>query len=234
MPESEENCGEHPHKCADGFQIGREPVPYCGCVDSRPSLPDFSYIFMINQPVGEVISYCPYCGGGLRAAIPPGDNKPRYVCAACEAVVYQNPKMVVGCVTEFENRILLCKRAIEPRLGYWTVPAGFMELGETLEQAAARETLEEACANIQVGSLLAVVDVIEAGQVHVFFRGTMTDGNYGAGDESLETRLYAPEEIPWHDIAFRSGYIALKQFLAQKKARTEFVHTEIAARAKRG
>ncbi|MEJ2138494.1 MAG: NUDIX hydrolase [Gammaproteobacteria bacterium] len=185
------------------------------------------------QPLGELISYCPYCGGGLNTAIPAGDNRLRYVCSRCDAVSYQNPKVVVGCVTEFGNRILLCKRAIEPRLGYWTVPAGFMELGETLEQGAARETLEEACANIQVGSLLAVVDVLEAGQVHVFFRGKSIDGHYGAGDESIATSLYAPEDIPWPEIAFRSGYIALKQFFAQKETGTEWVHTETATRAPR-
>jgi ADP-ribose pyrophosphatase YjhB (NUDIX family) len=108
-----------------------------------------------------------------------------------------------------------------------------MELGETLAQGAARETLEEACAKIQVGSLLAIVDILEAGQVHVFFRGKSIDGNYGAGDESLAAKLYAPEDIPWEDIAFRSGYIALKQFLAQKEAATEWVHTETATRAAR-
>lgn len=113
-------------------------------------------------------------------------------------------------------------------MGYWTVPAGFMELGETLEQAAARETLEEACANVSLGTLLAIVDVPEAGQIHVFFRGTVSDGKFAAGEESLDAALYAPEEIPWADLAFRSVYIALKQYLAQKAAAKEWVHTDIA------
>jgi len=161
-------------------------------------------------------------------AMPSGDNKPRYVCSSCSTVFYENPKPVVGCVIEHDGKILLCKRSIEPRLGYWTVPAGFMELGETLQQAAARETLEEACANITLGSLLAIVDVPEAGQIHVFFRGTLPDGKFAAGEEGLAAALYAPEEIPWAELAFRSVYIALEQYLAQKGAGTEWVHTDIA------
>jgi len=141
--------------------------------------------------------------------IPEGDNRLRYVCTGCKTVLYENPTLVVGCVTEYEGKILLCKRAIEPRLGYWTVPAGFMELGDTIEQAAARETREEACANIELGSMLAVVDVIHAGQVHVFFRGKLVDGAFGAGDESLEAELFGVDDIPWDEIAFRSGHIAL-------------------------
>ena len=142
--------------------------------------------------------------------------------------------MVVGCVIEYAGKILLCKRSIEPRSGYWTVPAGFMELAETLQQAAMRETMEEACADVQLGSLLAVVDVPEAGQVHVFFRGTLPDGRFAAGDETLEAELYAPEQIPWSDLAFRTVYIALKQYLAQKAAGREWVHTDVALRNREG
>ena len=108
-------------------------------------------------------------------------------------------------------RILLCRRAIEPRYGCWTVPAGFMELGETMEQGAARETLEEACADVEIGHLFASVDVIEAGQVHVFFTANLL-GDYGAGDESLESALFREQEIPWSDIAFRSGKFALEKY----------------------
>jgi ADP-ribose pyrophosphatase YjhB (NUDIX family) len=186
-----------------------------------------------ERPLGQDISYCQKCGDSVRVEIPTGDNKLRYVCTECGAVLYENPKLVVGCVTEYEGKILLCKRAIEPRLGYWTVPAGFMELGETLAQAAARETLEEACARVTMGSLLAIVDVIEAGQVHVFFRGTLDDGVYATGDESLDAQLYAPDEIPWDEIAFASGLIALKQFLAQRETGIERVHTESASKISR-
>jgi len=185
---------------------------------------------MNDKPRGTKLNHCPHCAAKLHIEVPVGDHVPRYVCGSCNTTLYENPKLVVGCVAEFEGRILLCKRAIEPRLGYWTVPAGFMELGETLEQGAARETREEACANVTLGSLLAVVDVPEAGQVHVFYRGTVDGGKYGIGDESLESALYLPEDIPWDDIAFRSVDIALRQFLAQKQAGTEVVHTEIALR----
>jgi ADP-ribose pyrophosphatase YjhB (NUDIX family) len=188
---------------------------------------------MDDKPLGTTLSFCPHCAAKLLIEIPTGDNMPRYTCGACNTVLYENPKLVVGCVAEFDDRILLCKRAIEPRLGYWTVPAGFMELGETLAQAAARETLEEACATVTLGSMLAIVDVPEASQVHVFYRGTLDEGRYAAGDESLEAELWAPDDIPWDEIAFRSGQIALKQFLAQKEAGIEQLHTEIALRNRR-
>ena len=106
----------------------------------------------------------------------------------------------------------MCKRAIEPRYGYWTVPAGFMELGETMEQGAARETLEEACADVEIGHLFASVDVVQAGQVHVFFTASLL-GDFGAGDESLESALFSQDQIPWSDIAFRSGKFALKKYI---------------------
>jgi len=188
---------------------------------------------MNDKPRGTSLKYCPHCASELRIEIPAGDHMLRYVCGTCDLVLYENPKLVVGCVAEYDGRILLCKRAIEPRLGYWTVPAGFMELGETLEQGAARETLEEACAAVTLGTMLAAVDVPEAGQVHIFFRGSISDGKYGVGDESLETALFHPDEIPWDDIAFRSGQIALRQFLAQKQAGIERLHTEIALRNRR-
>lgn len=187
---------------------------------------------MIDRPLGAIQGFCSKCGATLNAAVPDGDNKLRYVCGKCSAVHYENPKLVVGCVTEYQGSILLCKRSIEPRLGYWTVPAGFMELGETLAQGAARETLEEACATVELGSLLAIVDVLEASQVHVFFRGTLLDGQYAAGDESLDARLFAPDEIPWDEIAFRSGHIALQQFLSQREAGTELVFTAQATRSR--
>jgi ADP-ribose pyrophosphatase YjhB (NUDIX family) len=187
---------------------------------------------MNTLPLGQPVSYCSQCGSKVCVEVPSEDNKARYVCTSCSTVLYENPKLVVGCVTEYNGQILLCKRAIEPRLGYWTVPAGFMELGETLAEAATRETFEEACAKIEIGSLLAIVDVVHAGQVHVFFRGSLPDGNYATGDESLDAQLYSPQDIPWEEIAFPSGTIALRQFLAQKEAGIEQVHTESAARIK--
>ena len=128
---------------------------------------------------------------------------------------YRNPQVVVGCVVERDGKILLCKRAIEPRYGYWTVPAGFMELGETAAGGAARETLEEALATVELGHLFALVDVVDAGQVHLFFTGKLV-GDYGAGEESLESALFSEDEIPWDDIAFQSGTFALKKYLEDR------------------
>ncbi len=185
---------------------------------------------MSDKPLGTDQQHCSKCGTELRIETPAGDNRLRYVCPVCAYVMYENPKMVVGCVTEHDGKILLCRRAIEPRYNYWTVPAGFMELGETLAGGAARETLEEACATVKLGSMLAVVDVLQAGQVHIFFRGTLPDGQYGVGEESLDTQLFAPEDIPWEEIAFPSGYIALKQYLSQRETGVEYVHSEVAKR----
>lgn len=134
------------------------------------------------------------------------------VCPACETIHYRNPNIVVGAIPVYDGRILLCKRAIEPRYGYWTLPAGFMELGESMAEGAQRETWEEALAKIEIGRLYACVDVPHAGQVHVFFLATF-DGEFGVGEESLEVELYRPEDIPWDDIAFPSGKFALETFV---------------------
>ncbi len=157
--------------------------------------------------------FCGQCGAAVQRRIPPGEDREREVCPVCHFVHYRNPIPVVGCVAEHEGRILLCRRAIEPRLGYWTVPAGFMELNETLAEAAQRETREEACAEVRLGELFSIVDLPGAGQVHFFFRGELLDGKFAAGVESLETGLFAPDEIPFDDIAFRSGVIALRRYL---------------------
>ena len=159
------------------------------------------------------MKYCSHCGQPVELRVPPGDNLPRHVCPACGAIHYQNPKIVVGCVPQHAGRILLCRRAIEPRLGFWTVPAGFMELGETLQAGAARESWEEALARVEIGSLLAVVNVVHVHQVHVMFRAELPAAEFGAGAESLEVGLYRPEEIPWPQIAFPSVEFALKRYL---------------------
>jgi ADP-ribose pyrophosphatase YjhB (NUDIX family) len=140
----------------------------------------------------------------------------------------------VGCVPEYEGKILICKRAIEPRRGYWTLPAGFMENGETLQQAAARETREEALANVEVGSLMTVAHVLHAQQVHVFFRAKMLEPTYGPGVESLETVLVEPKDIPWADLAFPSSEFTLKRYLEDKAAGLENHHfTELDRRLPR-
>jgi ADP-ribose pyrophosphatase YjhB (NUDIX family) len=170
------------------------------------------------------MNYCSQCGAPVALRIPPGDHLPRHVCDACGTIHYQNPRLVVGCVPEHEGRILLCRRAIEPRLGYWTVPAGFMENGETLQQAAARESQEEALARVEIGSLLAVVHVLHARQVHVFFRASMRSAEYGPGAESLEVSLVALADIPWDDLAFPSTDYALRRYLEDRAAGGEPYH----------
>ncbi len=171
------------------------------------------------------ISFCTACGAATQAVTPPGDTRTRDVCTRCETIHYQNPKIVVGAIPVFDGKILLCKRAIEPRYGYWTLPAGFMELAETMAEGAARETWEEACAKVDIGRLYAVVDVVQAGQVHVFFTATF-DGTYAVGEESLEVALYAPEDIPWPEIAFPSGRYALECYIKNGEDTDQtFLHT---------
>ncbi|WKZ13627.1 MAG: NUDIX hydrolase [Gammaproteobacteria bacterium] len=163
------------------------------------------------------MNFCTQCGHPVTVQVPDGDNRPRYVCGHCGQIHYENPRLVVGCVVAHRDAILLCRRAIEPRHGFWTVPAGFMELGETLADAALRETWEEAEARVELGSLFVLVDVVHARQVHVFFRGTLAEPVFGAGHETIETRLFSPAEIPWRDIAFPSVTIALERYLASPR-----------------
>lgn len=144
--------------------------------------------------------------------IPKDDNRERMVCADCGHIAYENPKIVVGSVVEHDGRILMCRRAIEPRMGFWTLPAGYMELGETLEEGAAREALEEAEAVIEIEGILGVFSIARIGQVQVIFRARLQDAAtpaFGPGVESLEVRLFAPEDIPWNEIAFPSVHWAL-------------------------
>ncbi len=176
------------------------------------------------------MKYCSNCGQQVSKRIPGDDSRERWVCDSCATVHYQNPKIVVGCVPEKDGRILLCKRAIEPRYGYWTVPAGFMELGESQAECAARETLEEACAEVEIGHLFASVDVVDAGQVHVFFTAKLL-GNYAAGEESLDVAMYREDEVPWDDIAFHSGRFALQKYFADK-GQNNGVHMHELRRAK--
>jgi ADP-ribose pyrophosphatase YjhB (NUDIX family) len=167
------------------------------------------------------MNFCSKCGNRLEFRIPPGDHLPRYVCGHCGTIHYENPRIIAGCVPDHQGRVLLCRRAIEPRLGYWTFPAGFMENRETVQQAAARESLEEAQAHVEVGSLLAVVHVIEAHQVHMFFRAILPKAEFGISAESLEVGLFAEDEIPWGDIAFPSIEFALRRYFSDRAAGLE-------------
>jgi ADP-ribose pyrophosphatase YjhB (NUDIX family) len=164
------------------------------------------------------MKYCSSCGHLLEERIPAGDNRHRYVCTKCETIHYQNPRIVAGTVPVWKGQILLCRRAIEPRYGYWTLPAGFMENSETTEEAAARETLEEAMAEVDLKGLYTMVHVPHIDQVHMFFRAEMVDGTHGAGDESLETALFRPHEIPWDEISFPTVKRTLEHFVEDMEA----------------
>jgi ADP-ribose pyrophosphatase YjhB (NUDIX family) len=170
------------------------------------------------------MNFCSHCGQPVTLRVPEGDHRPRYVCTACGTIHYQNPRIVAGCVPEHEGRILLCRRAIEPRRGYWTIPAGFMENGETTQDAARRESMEEALADVEIGSLLAVVHVLHANQVHVMFRARLPHPEFGAGAESLESMLCTEEQIPWPEIAFRSVDFALRHYLEDRREGVERHH----------
>ncbi len=162
------------------------------------------------------MKYCSECSTKVELIIPNGDTLARYVCPSCKIVHYQNPKVVVGCIPEWEDKILLCKRAIEPRIGWWTLPAGFMENKETIAQGAARETLEEANANVKIGALYAVYSLPYISQVYVLFRAQLLDLNFSPGVESLEVKLFSEDEIPWDEIAFRVIYNPLKVYYEER------------------
>jgi ADP-ribose pyrophosphatase YjhB (NUDIX family) len=174
--------------------------------------------------INRAMKFCSSCGARVVLQIPDGDHLQRQVCTACGTIHYENPKLVAGCVPEHEGRILLCRRAIEPRRGYWTIPAGFMENEETLQQAAARECWEEALARVEIGSLCAIVHVLHAHQVHVMFRAMLAGPDYGVGVESLEVMLCEEAEIPWPEIAFPSVEFGLRRFLADRAAGTRDLH----------
>lgn len=168
--------------------------------------------------------FCSVCAARTEIRTPEGDHLPRRVCPQCGTIHYENPRVVVGCVAVFESRLLICRRAIEPRRGFWTLPAGFLENGETMEDGAARECREEALATVEVGSLLMLANVPHAHQVHAFFRARLPAPEFGAGPESLEARLIDEGEIPWGDLAFPSNRAALEAFLADRAAGREGTH----------
>ena len=149
--------------------------------------------------------------------MPEGDTLPRYVCADCGTIHYQNPKVVVGCLPQWEQQVLLCRRAIEPRYGLWTLPAGFLENGETLVAGALRETQEEAGARVAVDGLYAVISLPQINQVYMMFRAQLLDRDYGPGPESLEVRLFDESEIPWESLAFRTIARTLRNFFLDRR-----------------
>ncbi len=172
------------------------------------------------------MKFCANCGAKVVQRVPPGDSLSRWVCDECGEIHYQNPKLVVGTIPEHEGRVLLCRRAIEPRYGYWTLPAGFMENDETTAQAAARETQEEAGASIEMGEPFTLISVPRVNQVHLYYRARLRSLEFKAGEETLEVALMDEGQVPWKEIAFRTVGLTLKHWFADRSRGTFQFHAE--------
>jgi ADP-ribose pyrophosphatase YjhB (NUDIX family) len=162
------------------------------------------------------MKFCANCGARVVQRVPPGDSLPRWLCDECGEIHYQNPKVVVGTIPEHEGRVLLCRRAIEPRYGYWTLPAGFMENDESTSQGAARETMEEAGASIEIGEPFTLISVPRVNQVHLYYRARLRNLEFKPGEETLEVALMEEGQIPWKEIAFRTVGMTLRHWFADR------------------
>lgn len=164
------------------------------------------------------IKHCRRCGAAVDYRVPADDNRQRAVCTGCGDIHYENPLNVVGTVPAWGEQVLLCRRNIEPRFGLWTLPAGFMELGETLSDGALRETVEEAGAHVQMQELFTLLNVVRVGQVHLFYRARMLDTHLDPGPETIEARLFHEHEVPWDEMAFRTSKVTLKHYFDCQRA----------------
>jgi ADP-ribose pyrophosphatase YjhB (NUDIX family) len=171
------------------------------------------------------IKHCRECGAPVTLRVPEDDNRERAVCPACGTIHYQNPLNVVGTLPVFEGRVLLCLRAIEPRLGFWTLPAGFMELGETVEQGALRETIEESGAEVELLGLYTLLNVVRVGQVHFYYRARMLSDRLDPGTETLEARLFDEAEVPWDRLAFKTVRRTLECYFADRRLGSFGLHS---------
>lgn len=171
------------------------------------------------------MKFCSDCGAPVRRQIPVGDDRPRFVCDRCQTIHYQNPRLVVGSIPEWEDRILLCRRAIEPRYGLWTLPAGYLENGETMQDGARRETREEAGAELGALAPFAMFDLPFIRQIYVMFRGRLASNNCYPGTESLECRLFAEADIPWETLAFLVVRETLQRYFGDRPAGRFGLHT---------
>jgi len=172
------------------------------------------------------MNFCSQCGHSITQKIPVGDNRPRHVCDNCDVIHYQNPRIITGCLPVYEDKILLCKRAIEPRYGLWTLPAGFMENGETVAEGALRESWEEAQANIELDELYILFNIPQIHQVYMFYRGRLKDLDFAPGEESLEVDLFTEADIPWDQLAFPSINKTLKYYFEDRKTQEYPVRVE--------
>jgi ADP-ribose pyrophosphatase YjhB (NUDIX family) len=171
------------------------------------------------------MKYCSQCGAGVEQRVPAGDSLPRYICPQCGVVHYQNPKVVVGCIPLWQDKVLLCKRAIEPRHGLWTLPAGFLENDETTLQGAMRETLEEAGARVELLDLYTLFNLPHVNQIYVMFRSQLLDTDFSPGEESLEVALYEEKDIPWGEMAFPVVEQTLRLYFQDRKSGRFSIHT---------
>ena len=173
-----------------------------------------------------IMNCCVKCGHPTTEKIPLGDSKVRQVCTHCGNIHYENPKVICGALVTWQDKVLLCRRAIEPRYGLWTLPAGYMELFETMEQGTARETWEEAEAKIEIESLYCMYNIPRIGQIYVLFKANLVDGQFGAGPETIESRLFAEDEIPWEELAFPSVQHTLRHYFEDRKQQQFPMHLE--------
>lgn len=184
------------------------------------AMPSFIYLFAhsiyISRFMSASIRYCPYCGTQSQWRTPDGDTLPRHCCDACGHIQYMNPKPVMGTLPFWEDKVLLCRRAIEPRHGFWTLPAGFMENLETTAQAAQRETDEEAGLQIELLDLYTLISVPHVSQIHGFYLARMRSTDMNPGPETLEARLFSEADIPWEHIAFRTVSLTLRHYFADR------------------
>lgn len=166
------------------------------------------------------MNFCPKCGSIVEQAIPEGDNRLRDICTSpsCGKIHYQNPRVITGCIVESEEKILFCRRAIQPRYGLWTLPAGFLENSETISEGAARETMEEANADVEVIDLFSVFTLAHINQVYMLFRATLKTPHFGPGMESLEVELLDESQVPWDQLAFAAITETMRLYFADRKA----------------
>ena len=170
------------------------------------------------------MNYCSNCAHPVKLKAVEGDNRPRFVCESCHTIHYQNPNIVAGCLPIWEDKVLLCKRAIEPRKGFWNIPGGYLENEETVEEGAMREVMEEACIDVKMIGLHTVFSIPHISQIYMHFLAEMPDLNFAPGIESLEVVLFKEEEIPWKEIAFSSSVFSLKHYFADRKKGIREVH----------
>lgn len=171
------------------------------------------------------MKFCSNCGSGkINLSIPAGDNRPRFVCPDCGIIHYQNPNIVTGCLPVWEDKVLLCRRAIVPRRGYWNVPSGYLENGESVEEGAIREVWEEAEATVEIDYLISLYNLEKINQIYLQFVGHLIDGKFGVGEESLECALFTEKAIPWEEMAFTSSVFTLKRYFENRKSGEKVLH----------